>query len=231
MGAAVVLTGLTLIINFSDVCQLEAVTLNGLPLEGWEDELGLRREVISRQPVDHVAAKLLAEDGVLKVDVDYRLPGRIDIRTNQFTPVCLVLDSRTGVLRGLNEQARTVPLQPGMAQWEHPVLVNVKASRLFDYCGDHRVRRVIPQLAGLREDFVDLYRLIEEIDFASPDYLTLSISGLTYRLRVDADQLTDQLSAFVSFLEQFQPDLETTRMLDLRYDDIIVQGKKAETRG
>ena len=227
-----ILTGMAVMVNFSGLCSLEAVTLDGSPLEGWEEKYGLSRgSMILRQPLDHLAAAILAEDEVVKVNINYRLPRRIEIRTNCFAPVCLVLDSKSGTMKGLTAQGRIVLLELETVDWENPVLVNLVADSLYGFCSDHRVRCVIPQLAEVRENYADLYRLIDEIDFGSPDCLTLSFSGLPYRLRVNAGQLARQLDGFVVFLEQFQPNLEVTRTLDLRFDDMIVQEERARKHG
>ena len=227
-----ILTGLAVTVDFTGLCRLEAVTLDGSPLEGWEEEYGLSRgSMILRQPLDHLAAAILAEDEVVKVDIDYRLPRRIEIRTNRFAPVCLVLDNKSGTMKGLTAQGRVVLLEPETVDWENPVLVNVIADSLYGFCSDHRVRCVVPQLTEVRENYTDLYRLIDEIDFGSPDCLTLSFSGLPYRLRVDAGQLAWQLEGFVVFLEQYQPNLEATRILDLRFDDMIIQEERVRKHG
>ena len=227
-----ILAGTVVMVNFCGLCDLEAVTLDGSPLEGWEEEYGLSRgSMILRQPLDYLAAAILADDEVVKVDIDYRLPRKIEIRTNRFAPVCLVLDSRSGTMKGLTAQGRIVLLEPEIVDWENPVLVNLVADSLYGFCRDHRVRHVIQQLAEIHENYADLYRLIDEIDFGSPDCLTLSISGLPYRLRVSAGQLARQLDGFVVFLEQFHPNLEATRTLDLRFDDMVIQEERARKHG
>ena len=228
----VILIGMVVMVNFCGLCDLEAVTLDGSPLEGWEEEYGLNRgSMLLRQPLDNLAAVILADDEIVKVDIDYRLPRQIEIRTNRFAPVCLVLDSRSGTMKGLTAQGRIVLLEPEIVDWENPVLVNLVADSLYGFCSDHRVRGVIRQLAEVRENYPDLYRLIDEIDFVSPDCLTLSFSGLPYRLRLCAGQLARQLEGFVVFLEQFHPNLDDTRTLDLRFDDMIIQEERARSHG
>lgn len=219
-------------VNFCGLCDLEAVTLDGLPLEGWEEEYGLSRgSMLLSQPLDYLAAAILEEDEVVKVDIAYRLPRQIEIRTNRFAPACLVLDSKSGMMKGLTAEGRIVLLEPEIVDWENPVLVNLVADSLYGFCRDHRVRGVLGQLAEVRENYPDLYRLIDEIDFALPDCLTLSFSGLPYRLRLCAGQLARQLDSFVVFLEQFHPNLDDTHTLDLRFDDMIIQEEGAQNHG
>ena len=224
LSLAVFAVAIVLLVNFTEVCNLEAVTLNGEPLERWHNEYGLSGEkMIFDQPVDSLAATLLQRDGIVKVDIDYRLPGEMNIRTNNFEPVCFVLDKESGKIKGLNAQARVVSLGNTSLEWENPVITNVSAGLLYDFCDDPRVRKVVPRLVELREENIDLYRLIDEIDFGAVDRLSVSISGLPYRLIVTVDGIVGDLNEFVEFLENFDADLESARTFDLRFDNMIVQ--------
>jgi len=222
--AAVIGLATTVWVKYSHVCYLEAVTLNGEVVNDWETEFGLTPDrSILQQPVDSLASELLSQEGIFKVDVGYRLPNMIELRTNDFTPVCFVLDQNSGRLYGLNSQARVVSLGESIADWEHPVLCNVAATRLYSHCDDPRVRIIVPQLMRLRASNIDLYRLIDEVDFTHTEYLVVSVSGLSYRLKVSAEHLLRQVGQFIEFLEQFDPDLERTRMLDMRFENMIIR--------
>ena len=70
---------------------------------------------------------------------------------------------------------------------------------------------------------LDLYRLITEVDFANPGYLTVTISGIPYKLKVSVDAFADQLDEFINFIEKFAPDLTETRFVDLRFNDMIIR--------
>ncbi len=226
----VTVVGLAVIvlIRFTDVCRLEAVTLNSDVVDDWETEYGLSPDkTIFDQPVDSLADELLSQKGIFKVDVGYRLPHTLELRINDFEPVCFVVDKHTGKLRGLNAQAWVVSLSESITDWEHPVLSNIGAGRLYDYCDDPRVNIIVPQLMQLRRSNADLYRLLEEIDFTSKEYLNVSLAGLPYRLQVSAEGLLHQIKDFVKFLEQFHPRLEGTRVLDMRFENMII--RKGET--
>jgi hypothetical protein len=223
-ATTLVAVGLVILINFTEVLNLQAVTLNGEPVEDWQSDYDLSgdRPAID-QPVDSLAGRILEQEGIVKVDVDVDLPGKIEIRTNNFDPVCYVVDRSSGRMKGLNAQGRVVVLNRQELDWEHPVLTNVTADKLYDYCEDPRVRVLVPQLIRFRDDNVDFYRLIEEIDFESDDCLVVSVSGFDYRLKVNAEGFYEQINEFITFLEQFDTDLSDTRSLDLRLDNMIVQ--------
>ena len=98
---ALLVIGLVLVVtvNFTDACRLRAVTLDGEPVENWQAKFSMLRSApLTLQPVDRLAKQLLADDDVFKVDVRFQLPGQIDIRTNEFVPVCFVGGQETGKL-------------------------------------------------------------------------------------------------------------------------------------
>jgi hypothetical protein len=224
VAAALIGLGSIAVLEFTDWHQLEAVTLNDEPVEDWETRLGLKPgESVLKQPLAEVAARLLKDIGTVKVDIDYSMPNTIKITTNRFTPVCTVIDEVSGRQFGLNKQARVVPLAPSFDDWEHPVLTGVKANRLFEHCSDDRVSRIIPQLKRLAEDKIGLYRLIDEIDFSKQGLVTVTASGLPYRLTVNADRFHEQMSGFIQFVEKYQPDRTGADNFDLRFANMIVQ--------
>ncbi|MBU0983438.1 MAG: hypothetical protein KKA42_06185 [candidate division Zixibacteria bacterium] len=219
LGGALVIT-----LEFTGWTQLEAVTLNGVAVEDPEGKLGLvpgRR--LLEQPIDSMATGLLNRKGIVKVDVAYDLPGRIRVTTNRFEPASFVLDRKTGRLLGLNVQGRVVPMLQDQANWEHPILTGVNAGGLFELCRDERVVPLVEQLQRLHEDNIDLYRLIDQIDLTSPDYVTITMAGLPYTLKANAAEIYRQTTDFIRFIENYERDIADTRELDLRYDDMIVQ--------
>lgn len=223
--AVTVMLGTTLLIlvHSTDVCRLEAVTLNGERIDDWSNRYGLRQDnSLFRQPLDSLAEDLISEPQILKVDISYSLPHRVDVRTNDFEPVCFLLDASTGKLFGLDRKARTIPLERIDIDWEHPVLTSVNARKLFSYCDDVRANVVVRQLEQLRRENIDLYRLIDEIDFADRGFLKVAISGLPYRLKVRAEYFLKDVDKFVEFVSRFAPDLEGVTMLDTRCDGMII---------
>ncbi|UCC44726.1 MAG: FtsQ-type POTRA domain-containing protein [Candidatus Zixiibacteriota bacterium] len=224
LAATVALTSLVVVIHVTDFCDLEAVTIDGQASHDWQNEYDLAAgKPIFHQSVDGLAERLLQKSSVVRVDVDYRLPHTVEVKINEFTPACFVVDAKTGRLKGISSQGRVVPLSGDNIDWDNPVFTSITAARWFDFCDDPRARLIVPQLLQLRDDNVDLYRLIGEVDFGSPDFLIVSISGLPYRLIVDAMNFSEQLSAFGDFIEPYQVNLEGTRMLDMRHDRMIVQ--------
>ncbi len=219
------LVGMALLIgvNYTDACRLSEVTLNHTPIEKWDDGLGLKSDApIVRQPIDNLAATLIEASDVFKVDIFYRLPSRIDVRTNNFEPVCFLLDAGSGRLFGLTEQARVVLLDNCDVDWEHPIITSVMAGQVFGLCSDARVGVIVEQLEWLRRDNIDLYRLIDEIDLGYESYVQVALSGLPYRLKVRAENFHKEMNEFVTFVGRFAPDLDGVTSIDMRFDAMII---------
>ncbi|UCG63095.1 MAG: hypothetical protein JSV52_07375 [Candidatus Zixiibacteriota bacterium] len=215
-------------VSYTDACRLQEVTLNEQPIRSWEGKLALNAEKsIVRQPVDSLAGTLIAAPDIYKVDVSYELPGRIEIKTNNFEPVCFLVDAGSGELFGLTEQARVVSLQHSEFDWEHPVLTSVMAGPAYGYCHDVRVGVVVEQLERLRNVNVVLYRLISEIDFGQKSYVLVSLSGLPYRLKVRVESFREDMLEFVEFVSRFAPDLEGVTTIDMRFENMIICGRKS----
>lgn len=222
---AVVLVGMTtlFVVRYTDACRLEEVSLDDSSVENWPDRFGFdgSRSVV-RQPLDSVAEHLLGRRNVFKVDIDYSLPNGIEVWTNNFEPACFVVDRVSERMFGLNDAGRLISLENCRIDWDNPVLTSVEVGRLYGLCGDVRVKVVVEQLRELREDDIDLYRLIDEIDFGNRGFLRVTIAGLPYRLKARAEKFHTDMDRFVEFVSRFAPDLEEVKGIDLRFDGMII---------
>jgi hypothetical protein len=227
--SVVLVTGVLAVVNFTDACRLETVILNGKPIDDWPDRFAmLSKSPVFSQPFDHLAQHLLSQRGVFKVDVSYTWPRTLDIKTNAFAPSCFIVDKLSGDMYGVDRDGRLLPLENAWLNWECPILTGVTARYLFNYCDDVRVKVVVEQLEQLRSNQPDFFRLLNEVDFADSDHLEVFVAGLPYRLKVRAEQFLDDLNRFADFISRFNPDLDSVRQIDLRFDDMIIcaGGKK-----
>jgi len=225
--------GLSLVVtvHFTKACRLNTVTMNGKVVDNWQAKFSMLRPAsLASQPLGNLAQSLLARDDVFKVDIDYRLPGEIDIRTNEFEPVCYVVGQESGKLFGLNRRGRLVSLDRVDIDWEKPVFTGLATGNLHSFCDDPRVSVVIGQLALLRDDRPEMYRLLDELDFSEPGYLRANISGLPYYLLIRSDRLVEDFDRFVEFAQKYQPDLTGAYRVDLRYDDMIICAQKDQKK-
>lgn len=222
---ASIIMGISLLVfvNYTDACRLKKVRFNNKDVDSWQTRYGLdSNNSILKQPLDSLAQSLIKGKSVFKVDIKYSLLHGIDINTNNFSLVSFLQDKKSGKTYGLNEDARIISLNNCDFTWEHPVLTTTSAANQFNYCDDVRIKVIIDQLKQLRNENVDLYRLIEEIDFGNVRFLQVSIAGLPYRLKVRAGSFLENLDKFVEFVSRFEPDLNDVTLLDLRYDEMII---------
>ncbi len=223
--------GVTMLVavKYTRACRLTTVTYNSSQVTGWETKYGLDdSSPIVSQPVDSLAQALISKRSVFKVDISYKFPSSLDIRTNNFDPVSFLVDRYSGKMYGVLESGRIVDLNNCDLDWEHPVLTSVSVGRLYGHSDDSRVDVVVRELQDIRENTMDLYRLIDEIDFGNSSFLKVSIAGLPYRLKVHAETLSNDVHKFVEFVSRFNPDLTDVTLMDLRFDDMIIcaQDKK-----
>jgi hypothetical protein len=217
------------VVNFTNVCRLEAVTLNDEPFNDWPSSFDmLRKKSLFRQPLDSLARVVLADEGTFKVDISCSWPHTLNIRTNAFSPTCFLLDKTSGRLYGLEENGRIVPLQNAVTDWERPILTGVESGRWFGYCRDVRVKVIVDQLEKLRNSNLNLFRLIDEIDLETMSYVQVSVSGLPYRLKARPEGLANDLDRFIEFVTKFDPDLSGVRHLDLRFDNMIICAREKD---
>lgn len=223
VAASVVGIALVIVVDRTEVCRLREVTVNDASVTDWH----LRYQMLDAnrgplQSIQAMAEKMLEDSNVYKVDLSWSLPHRLEIKTNRFTPECFLLDETTARLHGLDDRGRVVPLTRPVDNWERPVLTGLTVRAMFERCSDTRVEVVIHKLIQLRQEHRDLFRLIEEINFADQFGLTVTVAGLPYRLKLRAETMIEDVDRFARFITRFSVDLEKVRLMDLRYDDMII---------
>ena len=229
IGAIIFCGALVFTVNFTDACKLRSIDVNSREQVEDVTRFGLNPELpLIKQPLDSMAESILAQSHIYKIEVKMSLPDKVSIATNNFTPVCMLVDSYSGELVGVNTNGRLVPLKNCELEWESPMLTSVYAGKMFDYAKDVRVSLLVEELMTLRERNKELYRLIDEIDFGNNDFLKVSLDGLPYRLKVRTESFSSDMLRFVDFISRFSPDINDVKLLDLCYDEMIIasRGKK-----
>ncbi|NOY87868.1 MAG: hypothetical protein GXO93_00580 [FCB group bacterium] len=222
---AVIVMGITLagVVNYTDACRLQNVTFNNKNIDNWQHRFGFSpQRSLLKQPLDSIAQALIGKKNIFKVDISYDLFHRLNIKTNNFQPICLVLDQKSGNLYGLNKDALIIPLNGLDIDWEYPVLTSVSVGKLYRYSQDVRVKVIIRQLEELRRSNLDFYRLIEEIKFGPRDLLKVTIAGLSFQLKMRTENFLQNINKFIDFITRFAPDLKKVKTIDLRYNKMII---------
>ncbi len=221
----IILCGATAValVKYTDICVLQAVTINGEKVRKVED-LGLKAtRPILFQPVDSLADALMTRRGITKVDIDYKLPNSLRITTNELEPVCYLLDIKTGIMYGLEESGRVVPCELQGIDWNAPLFTGVTVKRLHEFPPDGRVMQILNQMRRLKETEPRLYSDIEEIDLSRTEYVTLVLANKAYRLKMRSEEFLDRYIAFDQFMMTFRPETDSVTSFDLTYADLIIR--------
>lgn len=215
--------GIGITMNLTSACALNTVCLNDQPVEKWSERFGLVEQTsLLKQPLDSLGEALLKKNNIFKVDISYNLFNRIDIATNNFKPVCFMLDKYSAGIYGVNDNGRVVDLENCDYSWDNPVMTSIGFKKIFDYADDNRVEVVVRQLVQLKDEFPEVYHLIDEIDFGNSKFLKVSLDGLNYRLKLRAELFYYDIKRYVEFVSRFNPHLDQVNLLDLRYDGMII---------
>jgi len=218
IGAAMVLS-----VRYVEACRLQQVVVNDEPVEDWSKKYEMLSEApLISQPVDSLIESILSKRSVYKVDLKYDWPDALRMSLNDIDPVAMLLDQSTGRMFGLDQQGRLVRLKENGDQWERPVFTSVHAGRMFARPDDVRVKVVLDKLELLRLENLNLYRLMEEIDFGNSSFLKVTIDGLPFRVKVRAENLIEDMNRFVEFVTRYDHDLTDTKLLDVRFEKMIV---------
>jgi hypothetical protein len=220
---------LVAVVGFTEVCTLQAVTINGESIDKWDKKSSLvQNKSILRQPFETFEQSSFANEQTLKLDYRYSWPHTLNVRVNSISPDCLLLDKNSSTLFGLDKYGRLLPLKTELVDWERPIFTGVSISKLYRVPADIRVLKVLGALDKVRSDRMNFYRLIEQIDFASNDYVEVTIAGHGHTVRLRAEFFYEDINRYLDFVARFHPELEGIKVIDLRQDgQIVTKGKKA----
>jgi len=224
--------GLISLANYSAACRLGTVVMNGAELTGWSDSLPLLKPTsVLAQPLDSLAAEMITCPDIYQVDMSFSGLQTLQVTTNRFDPECILVDAASGCLYGLDYQGRLLPLEHSPEDWECPLITGLKKWKLFACGEDGRLPVVMEQVGIVKRTNPDLARLVDEIYFDKENSVRVSISGLPYTVRVRPDGLALGLERLVEFITGFQPELANIKMIDLRFETMIVTTEGGKGNG
>ncbi len=227
LGLIVFSLTLALTVNFTGLFVLQAVEVDGAEIDNWQERFDLLTSApIMSLPVDSVACQILGGKGIYKVDLSLNLPDKVIITTNQFESVCLILNKSTGRMFALDESGRVIPVSADHQGTGMPVISGTECGKIYRRCRDPRLPSLVSELVRLREEHVDLYHLIEEIDMSRSACAVVSVTGLDYRLKVRTHAFYGDMIRFTEFVTRFDPSLENTKYLDFLNENMIVRRSK-----
>lgn len=214
---------LAVTVNFTDASRLRIVTIDGATVDQWDGPFkSLDSGSVVVQPLAELAGSILEKPGIHRVDAEVSGWNGIKILTNNFQPVCFQLDRGSGKLRALDRQARETPLPSGEINWQRPIITGASFGKLYARSRNPAVTLVVEQLRNLEEENVDLFRMVEEIELGYGRTVLLSLSGLSFQLKLRTEFLADDLARFIRFFSDFDTDLTDVRLVDLSNEGMAV---------
>ncbi|MBI5265891.1 MAG: hypothetical protein HY851_01545 [candidate division Zixibacteria bacterium] len=215
--------GFIVLVRFTSVARLEAVTLNGVAVSNPWTDLGFKPGLdIVQQPLEELTDSLIAVDTIFKVSALRQWPHEVKISINEFETCAWLVDSLAGDFYGVDPLGRILPAARTAATADLPVLTGITTRGMYRLAADPRLSIVLPRIVKVRAGNPLIFPLLSEIDFSNTDYLTLSFSGMPYRVRVSADLFEEHFNNFVRFTSGFDANLATSILLDMRYPSMIV---------
>jgi hypothetical protein len=215
--------GFVVLVRYTSVARLEAVTLNGTPVSNPWSEFGFKPGVdIVRQPLERLSDSLIGVDTIFRVTAVRHWPHSVSVSVNEFETVAWLVDSLSGKFSGVDPLGLVLPAKRSSANQDLPVLTGIATRGMYRLASDPRVSIVLPKMMRTRSANPTVFPFLSEIDFSHSDYLTLSFTGLPYRVRVSADLFEEHFSSFVRFTNGFEANLATSILLDMRYPNMVV---------
>ena len=101
-------------------------------------------------------------------------------------------------------------------------VTGVSAGKPYRRTADSRIITLVRLLHSLRDENIDLFRMIDEIDLTAAGYVKVTLAGLPYTLRAKLESLDECLARYVEFTSRYRPDLDGVEHVDLRYDNMII---------
>ncbi|MCP4705069.1 MAG: hypothetical protein GY865_10700 [candidate division Zixibacteria bacterium] len=167
---------------------------------------------------------IIADQMVIKAELDFGFPNEISIILNDIKPLALVRSN--GKFYVLDELGYLSKFDNRPTSFNFPIITGAGKCRLFAPARNDRLHLLSDQLQQLRTENNDFYLAISSIDISSPEYTVIKIDGLKPNLKMYAGDLFRNMEYLRTFLLEFNPDLSQTKILDLRLTgQVIAVGK------
>lgn len=227
----VALSCVTFALEVSGHFALKRAMVNGEPLSNDEAaNLGLRiGESVFQQDCEVAAAVMCRREGIGSADITIQLPDKILITTNNFDSDLLVYDAAGMRLLGLDDRQSVTPIPPSIAEYIGPTLHGLQDLKLYEKPSDFRVASVARDLEALKQEHLQWFMSICEIDFSQSDCLRISVDRFAFVTLAPADDLLLSLETLFRMADGSPEALENASSVDLRFTGQIVITPKVKS--
>lgn len=220
---SIILLGTVIAVQHTGLCRLQEVNIA-------PDRFAKKASVMQTSfgnrlfsiPFDEAADNLLRDKKIFRVDMDYNLPDGLEITINDIEPVALVIGNDGTSVYQLTGNYRLLPVDSPLVQIDIPVVTGYGKSRAYSKTDDARLMLVTDQLKKIKYDYGDIGLAISNIDLSHPDYISVFIDGLPFRVETYAGRLYESIISLELFLANYQADLNDIKLLNVKLKDMII---------
>jgi len=169
-------------------------------------------------------SSIIANEKVIKADLDFDFPDQLKIVLNDIKPLALVRSN--GKFFVLDERGYISEFDNRPTSFNFPIITGAGNCRLFAPVKNDRLHLLSVQLKQLCTENNDFYLAISSIDLSSSEYTIIKMDGLKPFLKMYAGDLLINMDYLRTFLLEFNPDLSQTKLLDMRLTGQVIAVEK-----
>jgi hypothetical protein len=223
LGATILLAASMAMLKFTALCTLQEVNVN----QEKYMNCALALESSSEQklfdiPINEIADRILENDKIKYVELDYNLPSGIDISVNDVKPIACVLTENGYSLYKTDKNGMIFPDDSDEIKLNCPIITGIYGIKAYHRIKDYRFLVVLEKLEMIQDDYPDYYLAISTIDLSGDDYISVSLDGLPFEIITYAGSLDQSMKKLNAFLFDYNLDLNGIRKLDMRSNELIV---------
>ena len=225
--ATVVIAGLLVTAKYTRLCKLEQVYAETNP-DFLDNRISSEyiQQNLFKVPLDDIAERMMANKKILKVDLDYDLPGSISAVINDIRPIAMLLSSDGQSLLYVSQDLQTLPVNNSELNWDIPMVTGISDPSPYKRLKNSNLKLVVRDLVKIRDDFRDFYLAISNIDLLDDESIRVNLEGLPFIVETYSGNLYQSMKKLKLFLLEYNPDLSEIKRLDMRSEEQIIAASK-----
>jgi len=221
LSSAILLAGSIIAMEYSGMCKLNDMAFANNNVENSLIDSGKYKGFnLFDIPLEDIADMVLKDKKIVKVDVDYSLPGKLKIKCNDLEPIALVMPEQGGKLYQLDRRYCLLPFS--MEDMNLPIITGAQKCSPYKMTGNKALIVLADELQLIKNDFMDFYLAISNIELKSGDRIVIYLDGLPFGIKTYAGMLCQTIKRLKLFLLEYNPDLDGIKHLDMRLKNTII---------
>lgn len=224
-GATILLLGAVIFVRLSDAFNLKEISAvpEGIICESDLLAAPLGENIFAFSGKKYIN-NIIADEKVMKAELDFGFPNELKIVLNDIKPLALVRSN--GKFFVLDERGYLSEFDNQPTSFNFPIITGAGKCRSFAPAKNNRLHLLGEQLRLLYSEDYDFYLAISSIDISSPEHTIVKMDGLKPFIKMYAGDLLRNMEYLRTFLLEFSPDLNQIRVLDLRLAGQVIAVEK-----